>query len=107
MAGGSAEGGSSGPTTSTVTRLPLMKATFVDYAPVFPAFAYRFDTPEGSLVFSGDTSPSENLVPARCTDAGLALGGAVHGAYCLVGGEAAISRTILLFNVATRACAAA
>ena len=37
-------------------------ATLVNHAPVFPAFAYRFDTPDGSIVFSGDTSPSENLV---------------------------------------------
>lgn len=27
-----------------------------------PAFAYRFDTENGSVTFSGDTSPSENLV---------------------------------------------
>lgn len=37
-------------------------ATLVNHAPVFPAFAYRFDPPDGSIVFSGDTSPSENLV---------------------------------------------
>lgn len=39
-----------------------VKATLVNHAPVFPAFAYRFDTPEGSIVISGDTSPSENLI---------------------------------------------
>ena len=27
-----------------------------------PAFAYRFDTDDGSVVFSGDTGPCENLV---------------------------------------------
>ena len=27
-----------------------------------PAFAYRFDTPSGSVVFSGDTGPCDNLV---------------------------------------------
>jgi ribonuclease BN (tRNA processing enzyme) len=37
-------------------------ATLVQHAPVFPALAYRFDTPDGSVVFSGDTSPSDNLV---------------------------------------------
>lgn len=37
-------------------------ATLVQHAPVFPAFAYRFDTEDGSVVFSGDTGPSENLV---------------------------------------------
>lgn len=34
----------------------------VQHAPVFPAFAYRFDTPSGSAVFSGDTGPCDNLV---------------------------------------------
>ena len=36
-------------------------ATLVSHAPVFPAFAYRFDTPAGSVVFSGDTAPCPNL----------------------------------------------
>lgn len=30
-------------------------ATLVDHHQVFPAFAYRFDTPDGSIVISGDT----------------------------------------------------
>ncbi|MEX5235338.1 MBL fold metallo-hydrolase [Kocuria arenosa] len=34
----------------------------VQHAPIFPAFAFRFDTDRGSVVFSGDTGPSENLV---------------------------------------------
>lgn len=37
-------------------------AILVQHAPVFPAFAFRFDTDDGSVVFSGDTSPSENLI---------------------------------------------
>lgn len=37
-------------------------ATLVQHAPVFPALAYRFDTDDGSVVFSGDTGPSDNLV---------------------------------------------
>jgi len=37
-------------------------ATLVHHAPVFPALAYRFDTPHGSVVFSGDTGPCENVV---------------------------------------------
>lgn len=37
-------------------------AVLVEHAPVFPAFAYRFDTPGGSVVFSGDTAPCPNLV---------------------------------------------
>ncbi len=37
-------------------------AILVQHAPVFPALAYRFDTPSGSAVFSGDTGPCDNLV---------------------------------------------
>ncbi len=32
-------------------------ATLVDHHQVFPSFAFRFDTPDGSVVFSGDTGP--------------------------------------------------
>ena len=34
----------------------------VDHETVKPAFAYRFDTPERSIVISGDTRYSDNLV---------------------------------------------
>jgi ribonuclease BN (tRNA processing enzyme) len=37
-------------------------AVLVRHAPVFPAFAYRFDTDSGSVVLSGDTAPCANLV---------------------------------------------
>lgn len=37
-------------------------AVLVDHAPVFPSFAVRFDTDAGSIVISGDTAPSSNLV---------------------------------------------
>jgi len=37
-------------------------ATLVDHPPVVPAFAYRFDTADRSIVISGDTLPSANLV---------------------------------------------
>ncbi len=37
-------------------------ATLVDHHPTAPAFAYRFDTPDGSVVISGDTNVSENLI---------------------------------------------
>ena len=44
-------------------------ATLVNHAPVFPSFAFRFDTEDGSITFSGDTAPSDNLVElARDTD---------------------------------------
>lgn len=37
-------------------------ATLVDHRPTAPAFAYRFDTPDGSVVVSGDTGISDNLI---------------------------------------------
>jgi len=37
-------------------------AALVDHPPVSPAFAYRFDCPDRSIVISGDTRPSPNLV---------------------------------------------
>ena len=37
-------------------------ATLVRHAPVFPSFAYRFDTGSGSVVLSGDTAPCANLI---------------------------------------------
>jgi ribonuclease BN (tRNA processing enzyme) len=46
-----------------------VSATLVYHAPIWPAFAYRFDTDEGAVVFSGDTAPSQNLVGlAKGTD---------------------------------------
>ena len=37
-------------------------AALVDHPPVVPAFGYRFDTPDRSIVVSGDTRPSDNLI---------------------------------------------
>lgn len=37
-------------------------AILVDHAPVYPAFAYRFDTADGSVTFSGDTNLHPNLI---------------------------------------------
>jgi ribonuclease BN (tRNA processing enzyme) len=37
-------------------------AALVDHPPVVPAFGYRFDTHDRSIVISGDTAPSDNLV---------------------------------------------
>ena len=34
----------------------------MNHAPVFPALAYRFDTDDGSVVFSGDTAKCPKLV---------------------------------------------
>ncbi|HMK49853.1 MAG TPA: MBL fold metallo-hydrolase [Thermodesulfovibrionales bacterium] len=54
-------------------------ATLVDHHQVYPAFAFRFNTPEGSVVFSGDTGPNttanRNLVEG---DAALADGNLQH-----------------------------
>lgn len=37
-------------------------AVLVPHGAVFPAYAYRFDTDHGSVVFSGDTAPTPNIV---------------------------------------------
>ncbi len=39
-----------------------VSAVLVQHAPVFPALGFRFDTPDGSVVFSGDTGRCENVV---------------------------------------------
>jgi ribonuclease BN (tRNA processing enzyme) len=37
-------------------------AICVPHGAVYPAYAYRFDTDYGSVVFSGDTSPTPNII---------------------------------------------
>ncbi|MDV6245702.1 MBL fold metallo-hydrolase [Rhodococcus opacus] len=37
-------------------------ATLVPHGPVYPSLAYRFDTEEGAVTFSGDTAKSPNVV---------------------------------------------
>src|SRR5690606_3858407 len=37
--------------------LVTVTATLVSHHPMAPAFAYRFDTDEGSVTISGDTAP--------------------------------------------------
>ncbi len=37
-------------------------AALVDHPPVMPAFAYRFDAADRSIVISGDTAPSDALI---------------------------------------------
>ena len=37
-------------------------AAMVHHPPVVPAFAYRFDAADRSIVISGDTTPSDNLI---------------------------------------------
>ena len=44
-------------------------ATLVDHRPTAPSFAFRVDTPDGSVTVSGDTTVSQNLIElARDTD---------------------------------------
>lgn len=47
-----------------------VSAILVPHGPVFPAFAYRFDTAYGSVVFSGDTRKTPNI-PTLAHDADL------------------------------------
>jgi ribonuclease BN (tRNA processing enzyme) len=47
-----------------------VSAILVPHGPVFPAFAYRFDTDYGSVVFSGDTRTTPNI-PTLAHDADL------------------------------------
>lgn len=39
-----------------------VSAILVPHGPVFPSFAFRFDTDHGSVTFSGDTTYSDNLI---------------------------------------------
>lgn len=49
--------------------LVTVSATLVSHHPMAPAFAFRFDTANGSVTISGDTAPCDNLVRlARDTD---------------------------------------
>lgn len=55
-------------------------ATLVPHGPVFPSFAFRFDTRYGSVTFSGDTAASDNLVQlARGTDLLVHEAIGIHG----------------------------
>jgi ribonuclease BN (tRNA processing enzyme) len=54
-------------------------SALVDHPPVSPAFDDRFDCPDRSIVNSGDTRPSENLVRlARGAD-GLTSAAGIDG----------------------------
>jgi ribonuclease BN (tRNA processing enzyme) len=74
-AGDGSSGASAAPDMDPVIVYPeddrgvTVTAVLVQHAPVFPAFGFRFDTPHGSVVFSGDTGPCGNVVRlARCAD---------------------------------------
>jgi len=40
----------------------VVTCALVDHPPVTPAFAYRLDSPDRSIVISGDTKPSDSLI---------------------------------------------
>jgi ribonuclease BN (tRNA processing enzyme) len=61
-------------------------AAVVDHPPVVPAFAFRFDSSDRSIVISGDTRPSPSLI-ALARDADVL----VHEAYF---DEAAVDRLV-------------
>ncbi len=56
------EGGSQVPVTVFKDDAVRLHAVAVMHGRATPAFAYRFDTPHGSVVFSGDTTVSEDLI---------------------------------------------
>lgn len=52
-------------------------AAVVNHPPVTPAFAYRFDCPDRSIVISGDTTPSDALI-ALARDADVLVHEVMH-----------------------------
>jgi ribonuclease BN (tRNA processing enzyme) len=74
----------------TVSGDMRVTSAIVNHPPVVPALAYRFDFPDRSIVFSGDTTPVESVAElARGADV------LVHEAIYLkaMGGEAAAATT--------------
>jgi ribonuclease BN (tRNA processing enzyme) len=50
------------PFTVVETSDVKVTAILVPHGAVYPAYAYRFDTDHGSVVFSGDTAPTPNII---------------------------------------------
>lgn len=50
------------PFTVVETSDVKVSAILVPHGAVYPAYAYRFDTDHGSVVFSGDTAPTPNII---------------------------------------------
>ncbi|MFH9811643.1 MBL fold metallo-hydrolase [Streptomyces olivaceus] len=69
-------------TVVTVLETATVKvtATRVPHGNMSPAYAYRFDTADGSVVFSGDTSRSDDLI-ALARDCDLLVHEAVDAAW--------------------------
>jgi ribonuclease BN (tRNA processing enzyme) len=62
-------------------------AALVHHPPVAPAFGYRFDAPDRSIVISGDTAPSDNLI--RLAEGADVL---VHDALYVAGVDRLVAR---------------
>jgi ribonuclease BN (tRNA processing enzyme) len=56
------QGGDQVPVSVLADETVEVKAVPVTHGRVIPAFAYRFDTPDGSVVFSGDTTVNDDLI---------------------------------------------
>ena len=56
------EAGAQVPVTVLEDETVRVSAVAVMHGRAVPAFAYRFDTPHGSVVFSGDTTLNEDLI---------------------------------------------
>jgi ribonuclease BN (tRNA processing enzyme) len=50
------------PFTVMETSAVKVTAILVPHGAVYPSYAYRFDTDHGSVVFSGDTAPTPNII---------------------------------------------
>lgn len=64
-----------------------VSAALVHHPPVVPAFGYRFDAADRSIVISGDTAPSDNLI--RLAEGADVL---VHDAYYPAGVDRLVAR---------------
>jgi ribonuclease BN (tRNA processing enzyme) len=77
----------------------IVTSALVDHPPVVPAFAYRFDGRDRSIVISGDTRPSEALVKlARGADVlvhSVMFPSAVEGLVARVPNASALRASIL------------
>ena len=75
-------------------------ATLVPHGPIYPAYAFRFDTAYGSVTFSGDTRHSRNLVEmAQGTDLLVHEAIGVDGAGL---GEASLAHMLQSHSSSTR-----
>jgi ribonuclease BN (tRNA processing enzyme) len=64
------EGGAQAPVVVFEDELVKVSAVAVTHGRAAPAFAYRFDTADGSVVFSGDTTVNDDLI-ALAADADI------------------------------------